>query len=47
MSHFTSQHGQGAILLIYSVILSKGVQNIKLDLDMQDTCLINEYGYAS
>ena len=34
-------------MLVYSVILSKGVMKIKDDLDMQDTCLINEYGYAS
>lgn len=28
-------------------MLSKGPAALKADFDMEDTCLINEYGYAS
>lgn len=35
------------ILLVYSVILTKGCDAIIKDFDMEETCLINEHGYAS
>jgi len=39
--------GSGVVLLVYSVILTRGVKNIDADKDMEDTTLINEHGYAS
>jgi len=39
--------GSGVVLLVYSVILTRGISNIESDKDMTDTTLINEHGYAS
>ena len=39
--------GHGVILLVYSVILTKGIQNIINDMDMKDNCLLTEHGYSS
>ena len=35
------------ILLVYSVVLSKGVQELSGDMDMEGITLVNEMGYAS
>ena len=35
------------MLLVYSVILSKGVEELANDMDMEGITLVNEYGYAS
>jgi len=43
----TSQGCQGVILLVYSVILTRGIQNIQSDMDMEGCTLLNEHGYAS
>ena len=47
ISYFINPDGHGAILLVYSVILSRGIQNILGDMDMQDNSLLTEHGYAS
>ena len=41
------QSGPGVILLVYSVLLTKGLVNIVGEKDMEDNTLINELGYAS
>lgn len=35
------------VLLVYSVILTRGCDNIMEDKDMLENTLINEHGYAS
>ena len=43
---FVDETGPGVVCLVYSVILSKGVDEMEADFDFEIT-LINEYGYAS
>ena len=38
---------QGIILLVYSIILTRGIDNIRSDMDMAGNTLLNEHGYAS
>ena len=47
IGYYTSAEGHGAILLVYSIILTKGIQNIIEDMDMPDNSLLTEHGYAS
>eukprot|EP00347_Sterkiella_histriomuscorum_P020281 403338405 len=47
ISYFVNAEGHGVILLVYSVIMTKGIQNIINDMDMKDNCLLTEHGYAS
>ena len=35
------------VLLVYSVVLSKGIQELTGDMDMDGITLVNEMGYAS
>lgn len=35
------------ILLVYSVILTRGISNIQKDMDLEGGTLLNEHGYAS
>ena len=44
---FVEQKGIGVILVVYSVILTRGIAELAADMDMPDCALINEYGYAS
>lgn len=44
--HSQSQGCQGVILLVYSVILTKGMSNIREEMDLEGNTLINEHGYA-
>lgn len=44
---FTQSDGQGIILLVYSVILTRGIDKIKSDMDLEGSTLLNEHGYAS
>jgi hypothetical protein len=44
---FMRAKGPGVVLLVYSVILTRGIMNIDQDKDMLDNKLINEHGYAS
>ena len=44
---FVEQKGQGVILVVYSVILTRGIAESAADKDMPDCALINKYGYAS
>ena len=39
--------GPGVACLVYSVILSKGIEETQNDFDMEGCALINEHGYAS
>ncbi len=39
--------GHGCILLVYSVILTRGIDNIFNDMDMRENSLLKEHGYAS
>ena len=43
---FVDPAGPGVVCLVYSVILSKGVEQMEADFDYEIS-LINEYGYAS
>ena len=43
---FVDPKGPGVVCLVYSVILSKGVEQMEADFDYEIS-LINEYGYAS
>ena len=43
---FTEETGAGVVCLVYSVILTKGVEEMRADFDFE-VSLINEYGYAS
>ena len=47
LSLFNQANCQGVILLVYSVILTRGIQNITNDMDMAGNTLLNEHGYAS
>ena len=47
ISYFVNADGHGVILLVYSVILTKGLRNVISDMDMQDNSLLTEHGYAS
>lgn len=47
ISTFVEQVGPGVVCLVYSVILSKGVQEMLDDFDFEGIGLVNEYGYAS
>lgn len=47
LNYYLNAEGHGAILLVYSVILSRGIQNIYDDMDMKDNSLLTEHGYAS
>jgi len=44
---FTDRSGPGVVLLVYSVILTRGIDKIREDMDMPDCSLVNEHGYAS
>ena len=46
IGNFVDQTGPGVVCLVYSVILSKGVEQMEADFDFEIS-LINEYGYAS
>lgn len=45
-SLFTAPAGNGVPLLVYSVLLSKGIENIKKEVDIEGTKLTTEHGYA-
>jgi len=47
LSLFTHSTGQGVILLVYSVILTRGISNVRSDMDLESNTLLNEHGYAS
>ena len=47
LSLFNQANCQGVILLVYSVICTRGIENIKQDMDMLGNTLLNEHGYAS
>jgi hypothetical protein len=47
LNYYTQPDGNGVILLVYSVILTKGIQNIINDMDMKENSLLTEHGYAS
>ena len=44
---FTSETGPGVVCLVYSAILTRGINGIDGDKDLSDMTLINEHGYAS
>lgn len=46
ISSFVSQVGPGVVCLVYSVMLTKGIEQMEEDFDFEIT-LVNEYGYAS
>lgn len=47
LSTFVGEVGPGVVSLVYSVILTKGVEALADDMDYDGIVLINEYGYAS
>jgi len=44
---FQDPNSQGVILLVYSIILTRQIANIRSDMDLVNCTLINEHGYAS
>jgi hypothetical protein len=44
---FCQENGNGVVLLVYSVLLTKGLTSIISDMDIQDNALLTEHGYAS
>ena len=46
ISTFVTEVGPGVCCLVYSVMLSKGCDQMEQDFDFEIT-LVNEYGYAS
>jgi hypothetical protein len=44
---FLTPDGHGCILLVYSMILTRGIDNIFNDMDMRENSLLTEHGYAS
>ena len=46
-SCFVEPDSQGVVLLVYSIILTRGIENIRGDMDLASCTLINEHGYAS
>jgi hypothetical protein len=44
---FSQADGQGVILLVYSVILTRSVEKIQSDMDLEGSTLLNQHGYAS
>ena len=44
---FNQANCQGVILLVYSVICTRGVDKIRSDMDLVGNTLLNEHGYAS
>ena len=49
LSLFTAQGNDchGVIMLVYSVILTRGIANVRSDMDLEGSTLLNEHGYAS
>ena len=44
---FTATDGNGVVLLVYSVLMTKGLQNIENEVDIQGSKLTTEHGYAA
>lgn len=44
---FSQANGQGVILLVYSAMLTRGLDNIVADFDLPEGTLLNEHGYVS
>ena len=44
---FIEAKSHGVILLVYSVILTRGVDQVRKDMDLEENALLNEFGYAS
>ncbi len=47
INYFIQQDGHGAVLLVYSIILTRGISNVITDMDMPENSLLTEHGYAS
>jgi hypothetical protein len=46
-SKFTEVRGNGLILLVYSAILSRGIDNVIADMDFPETTLQGKHGYCN
>jgi len=44
---FTATDGNGVVLLVYSVLMTKGLQTIENEVDIQGSKLTTEHGYAA
>lgn len=44
---FTSTDGNGVVLLVYSVLFTKGLDNIENEVDIKGSKLTTEHGYAA
>ena len=44
---FSAADSQGVILLVYSAIMTRGIDKAKSDMDLESCTMINEHGYAS
>ncbi|KAK7073153.1 hypothetical protein SK128_012016 [Halocaridina rubra] len=44
---FTNESGSGCVILLYSALLSRGIESVKADMDAGGGHLINAHGYSS
>ena len=47
LGYFIQPDGHGIVLLVYSIILTKGIDNILNDIDIKENSLLTEHGYAA
>eukprot|EP00164_Ancoracysta_twista_P004666 GFYU01006311.1.p1 GENE.GFYU01006311.1~~GFYU01006311.1.p1 ORF type:complete len:793 (+),score=164.15 GFYU01006311.1:341-2719(+) len=47
VSMFTDPYGPGVILMVFSMMLTRGIDNIKGDMDDPNASLIGEFGYCT
>jgi len=47
LSTFMERNGCGVLLLVYSAILTRGVENVRADMDAPDTALLAPHKYCS
>lgn len=47
ISAFTSENSSGCVILLYSLIFTRGMENIQADMDSDGGHLINAHGYSS
>lgn len=47
IASFTERSGCGVLLLVYSVILTRGVSNVRSDMDVSDSTLLAPHKYCS
>jgi hypothetical protein len=47
MRQFEDRYGNGVVLLLYGVMLSRGLKGIRSDMDSEYSTLIGDHGYCT